>query len=288
MAQLLDEVIVYIRTNPTVVAGLCIAVLVIGVTQAVVSAALGGGLRSGTLTDTYAPFELIARTAVSQNTFIYRFALPKDDSLLGLPLGQHISLCATIDGKMVRRPYTPITPSCTRGYFELLVKTYPAPHGTMSRYLESLPIGNTIDVRGPLGKFSYKRGQHRRLCMIAGGTGITPMYQLLQHVLTTPNDNTQITMVFANVTENDILLRGSLDQLASSYPNQFSVHYVLNNPPRAWNGGVGFVTEDILAEKFGTCQDADLALLCGPPPMNKAMKAILMKLGYKDAQLFKF
>jgi hypothetical protein len=60
--------------------------------------------------------------------------------------------------------------------------------GKMSQYLESLAIGDTIDVKGPTGHVHYLgRGQytldgeaHRtsHISMIAGGTGITPMYQV--------------------------------------------------------------------------------------------------------------
>ncbi len=62
--------------------------------------------------------------------------------------------------------------------------------GRMSQYLEELAIGDTIDVKGPLGHFVYEgRGYYRshgtpgfatKLSMIAGGTGITPMFQVIK------------------------------------------------------------------------------------------------------------
>ena len=43
--------------------------------------------------------------------------------------------------------------------------------------------------------------------MLAGGTGITPMYQVINAILRDPSDRTQLSLVSANVGEDDILLR---------------------------------------------------------------------------------
>lgn len=60
----------------------------------------------------------------------------------------------------------------------------------MTQYMEKMAIGDTIDVKGPLGHFIYHgRGsysQHghtgtvKQMSMIAGGTGITPMWQVIK------------------------------------------------------------------------------------------------------------
>jgi ferredoxin-NADP reductase len=41
----------------------------------------------------------------------------------------------------------------------------------------------------------------RRLGMIAGGTGLTPMLQIVKRVLKRKDDTTQLSLVFANQTE---------------------------------------------------------------------------------------
>ena len=83
--------------------------------------------------------------------------------------------------------------------------------------------------------------------MIAGGTGITPMLQIIRAVIRgrKSGDVTQIDLIFANVNEEDILLREDLDTLAKQ-DEGFRVHYVLNNPPEKWDGGVGFVTPEMI------------------------------------------
>lgn len=43
--------------------------------------------------------------------------------------------------------------------------------------------------------------------MIAGGSGVTPMWQIMQAIDANPADKTKAVLVFGNVTEADILLR---------------------------------------------------------------------------------
>jgi ferredoxin-NADP reductase len=52
----------------------------------------------------------------------YRFSLPRTDDVLGLPVGQHISLSAEISGKEIIRSYTPTSSDDDRGHFDLLIK----------------------------------------------------------------------------------------------------------------------------------------------------------------------
>lgn len=47
--------------------------------------------------------------------------------------------------------------------------------------------------------------------MVCGGSGITPAYQLIQSICNNENDNTQISLIYANRTEEDIWLRKELE-----------------------------------------------------------------------------
>jgi cytochrome-b5 reductase len=73
--------------------------------------------------------------------------------------------------------------------------------------------------------------------MIAGGTGVTPMYQVAAAILKDPQDSTRISLLFGNLTADDILIKQELDALAAAHPKRFSVYYVLNTPPANWAGG---------------------------------------------------
>ncbi|TGZ85373.1 ferredoxin reductase-like protein [Ascodesmis nigricans] len=231
--------------------------------------------------DQFQEFELQEKTVLSHNVAIYKFKLPQQNNILGLPIGQHVSLCAHIDGKDVVRSYTPVSSDNDRGFFSLLIKTYPT--GNISRYVANMKIGQTIKVRGPKGQFVYTPNMCRAFGMIAGGTGITPMLQIIRAVCNNPEDKTQIDLIFANVNEEDILLKEDLDELAKEHAN-FRVHYVLNNPPEGWTGGVGFVTPDMVKQWCPAPAPDVKILLCGPPPMVSALKKATSALGYEPAK----
>lgn len=223
-------------------------------------------------------FPLVEKHVVSPNTALYRFALPNKDDVLGLPIGQHISIQAEINGKNIMRSYTPTSSDDDLGHFDLLIKAYEK--GNISRYISLLKIGDKIRVRGPKGQFKYHASLSRHLGMIAGGTGITPMLQIIRASLKNPLDRTKLSLIYANVNVEDILLRTELDELAEKHPDRFTVFYVLNNPPPNWKGGVGFVTKDQIEQHLPPTSHDIKILLCGPPPMLTAMKKHLDELKY--------
>ncbi|XP_058079207.1 NADH--cytochrome b5 reductase 1-like [Magnolia sinica] len=232
-------------------------------------------------------FKLVERVQLSHNVAKFRFALPTPTSVLGLPIGQHIS-CRGKDsvGDEVIKPYTPTTLDSDVGYFELVIKMYP--QGRMSHHFREMRVGDYMSVRGPKGRFKYQPGQVRAFGMLAGGSGITPMFQVARAILENPKDSTNVHLIYANVTFEDILLKEELDGLASNYPNRFKIYYVLNQPPEVWDGGVGFVSKEMIQAHCPAPAPDIQILRCGPPPMNKAMAAHLEALGYAAEMQFQF
>ncbi|XP_051124637.1 nitrate reductase [NADH]-like [Andrographis paniculata] len=246
------------------------------------------------------PCKLVDKISISHDVRIFRFALPSEDQVLGLPVGKHIFISATIDDKLCMRAYTPSSSIDTVGYFELVVKVYfkgvhpKFPNGgLMSQHLDSLELGSFIDVKGPLGHIEYngkgyftvhgKQKFAKKLAMIAGGTGITPIYQVMQAIMKDPEDTTEMYVVYANRTEDDILLREELDSWAEKFPDRVKVWYVIEKSIKEeeWKYSLGFITENILREHIPASPEDALALACGPPPMLQfAVNPNLEKMGY--------
>uniref|UniRef100_A0AAZ3ST02 NADH-cytochrome b5 reductase n=1 Tax=Oncorhynchus tshawytscha TaxID=74940 RepID=A0AAZ3ST02_ONCTS len=251
---------------------------------------------------------LIDKEIISHDTRKFRFALREKDHVLGLPIGQHIYLSAKPDGVLVVRPYTPVSSDDDVGFVDLVVKNvnpkFPE-GGKMSQYLESLRIGDTIDFRGPSGLLVYqgngafaikaeKKAEPviktaKQVGMIAGGTGITPMLQLITAIMKDPQDQTVCHLLFANQTEKDILLRPELEEIAANHPTRFKLWFTLDRAPEEWEYSQGFISEDMVRDHLPPPGDDTLILLCGPPPMIQfACNPNLDKVGHASSRRFTF
>lgn len=247
----------------------------------------GAASRSGTPTamtavldrKAWKAFKLVRKLTVAPGVYHFFFALPRPTDSMGLPTGQHIALQATIKGKVVSRSYSPVSNNCDLGRIELIVKVYDG--GLMTKHLEQMRIGDTIDIRGPKGAMAYSPSYARHIGMIAGGTGIAPMYQMIRAICEDGSDKTTVSLVYASNTEADILLRPQLDAFATQCPDKFRVHYVLSTPPANWSGSKGYVTEDLIKKYLPAAAPDVKMLLCGPPPMITAMKSQLTALNFK-------
>lgn len=255
---------------------------------------------------------LLEKESLSHDTRRFRFALPSADHILGLPVGQHIYLSAKVNDNLVIRPYTPVTSDDDKGYVDLVIKVYfkdvhpKFPEGgKMSQHLNSMNIGDTIDVRGPSGKLIYigqgtfniredKKSppvahHAKHVGMIAGGTGITPMLQLIREIFKDPRDQSQLSLLFCNQSEEDILLKNELEEIAAAQPERFKLWFTVDRPTPGWKYSSGFVNAEMISEHLPPPGDSTLILMCGPPPMiNFACLPNLDKLGYSPLMRFAY
>ncbi|CAO3608560.1 unnamed protein product [Cunninghamella echinulata] len=208
------------------------------------------------------------------------------------------------------RPYTPINPNPYKdGFIDLIVKRYPG--GSVSRTLFAFPLNESIFIRGPMiEEYQYESNTKDEIGMIAGGTGISPMYQMIQHILTDPNDDetTKLWLIYANKTEDDILLKKELDQLEKEYAHRFKIKYVIEYPSEDWQGEKGRISETIIRSMlydetskknaddhkrfiFVSGPDGMLNFICGQRALDYSqgeLSGLLAKLGLKSNEVWKF
>lgn len=228
----------------------------------------------------YKNLPLVVKDEVAPAVFRLVFKLPTQNDLIGIPIGQHVAIKGQVEGKAVSRSYTPTSNNLDRGKLELLVKCYP--DGALTgKYLAHLQVGDEVSFRGPKGAMKYHNGLCKRIGMIAGGTGITPMYQLIRAICEDDRDLTEVSLVYANRSEGDILLRKELDRFARAYPRNLKVWYMLDKPPKDWPFGSGYVSRETIAAKLPQMSDDTKVMLCGPPGLVEGSKGALVDLGFK-------
>jgi len=236
---------------------------------------------TGVLTrSTYQKFALRDKVELSDSVFRFVFDLPKSSSILGLPIGQHITIRGTVDDHSVTRSYTPISNNRDLGRLELLIRIYP--DGKLGNYLKALQPGDRVEIRGPKGAMRYRKGMSKELGLVGGGTGITPLFQIIRAVCEDKTDNTKLRLLYANRSEADIMLRKRLDAFAEASNGQFEVHYMLDKPPAGWQYGTGHIDKDVLKQKMPEVSEHNKVLLCGPPGLVNATKNNLVELGWKE------
>lgn len=262
-------------------------------------------------TEEWASVPLLERIPVTKTSSVLRFGLP-DKSL---PM--NLSTCACIlakasikgeDGKEedVVRPYTPISTNKLVGCFDLLIKDYGG-NGMSNHLCKTVAVGDTVDFKHIVFNVKLQAPfAQKKIIMMVGGTGITPMIQAL-HAILGGDDGNEVVVFYGSRTEDDILGRTLIDSWAKEYPDKLKVVHVLSEASAAennneWKGRTGYITREVVEEEAGSsfgpeCGDDVIVFVCGPPPMYNALcgsrgedeiKGLLAEMGYKKEQVYKF
>lgn len=267
----------------------------------------------------WTPATLKERKWISHDTAEYKFTLPERTNYLGLGTCQHVEFGFHLRDRMLIRPYTPTKPVFSRGSevdaelydaelydgegtFQLTVKTYfpdeEQPGGALSNILAVMSIGQTVEMRGPMGDIIYnghgkfsifgKEESFKKVSLVLGGTGLTPGYALVARACLDHEDPTEVRVVDANKSEADILLRKELRHLEEFSEGRLKVTHVLSEAGDEWEGLTGHVTKEIMQEHLFPPQEDNLVLLCGPPTMiQKVVVPGLEEWGYDhDKNMF--
>lgn len=112
---------------------------------------------------------------------------------------------------------------------------------------------------------------------------------MMQAVLKDKGDPTMIKLIFANQTQEDILLEKELDALAQD--QRFCIHYLLSKPKdgKYDKGSVGRVSQQLIKDQLFGASETTLCLLCGPQGMiDQACLPALDQLGYSQDNIVIF
>jgi len=263
----------------------------------------------------YKKYKLIKKTQYNHDCIVFRFALETSETVLGLPVGNHVMVKYEEDDKeqslpAIMRAYTPISSDSDVGYFELLIKIYS--DGALTSKLQQLQTDQYIDVKGPLGLIHYSQpgelkvktgaDRHRLLSakkigMLAGGSGITPVFQILNHIQgNKASDGTQVSLIFSNKSDRDILLREELEEMSKNNEN-IKIYFTLTEAGKddneqdikgPQNMMRGYIDQAKIEKYIYPPSDDVVVMFCGPIAFNKAMKKALNVIGYPSTNVLKF
>ena len=148
------------------------------------------------------------------------------------------------------------------------------------RRLESLKKGETVIVKGPVGKF-YCDDSGGTIVMIAGGIGITPIRSILKSLEKKRGDHSKIILIYGNLNREDIAFRDELENL--KLPDYRLVH-VLSDTIGMENAYQGFIIAEIVATEVPGSANATY-MISGPPVMVEAVKKALAKIRIPEGRI---
>lgn len=250
--------------------------------------------------DEWIDLKLKEAKQISHDSKHYVFELKNPDDVSGLITASCLmAKYVTEKGNNVIRPYTPVSDVEQKGTIEFVIKTYES--GKFSKHVWGLNPNDTVSFKGPIVKWKWEPNQFKKISLIGGGSGITPLYQLLHEITKNPEDKTKVDLYYGSQTVNDILLKKEIDQIAETHKDQVNVHYFIDKKEDGWNGHVGFITKDFLKENLPGPSPDNKIFVCGPPPLYNAISGnkvspteqgpvtgALADLGYNNDHVYKF
>lgn len=231
------------------------------------------------------PYKVINNTKVSSDSNILTIALPTGRSILGwhpqIPTCISISKPESETGSILKKSYSPISVPSQQNTFQLLVKSYtPRIGGGVGAYLCNLKVNDVIEAKVKPQRIMHEATEvHNRwkhIGLIAGGTGIAPLYQLLMILLQDCDRSVKIHVLSINRKKEDVLLKKELDELSAKYSDRVFVTYSLTGDEDVVKDGTES-SEQLYKTGRGDVQLANHAL-----PSPAAGKEVMIFICGKD------
>ncbi len=231
-------------------------------------------------TDNPKKYKIKSVDSITHDTSAFKFELAEGESLDFLP-GDHMMMSAEIEGGKHQRPYTPSSTPDDNGYFEIIIKRYE--NGLMSSYVHEKSVGDEVILQGPTKGGHFNQGMAKRIGMVAGGAGVTPFISIVRTAIRR-NWEVDMTLLFANKSAEDIILKDEFDKYAAEHDN-FKIVHTIDEEEEGWNGHVGHIDQDMLKANLPEPGSDTLIFLCGPPMMEFQLRKAVLALGYDKKQL---
>jgi ferredoxin-NADP reductase len=171
-----------------------------------------------------------------------------------------------------KRPFT-FTNLPTDDFLEFTIKTYPEHKGVTNELLH-LKQNDELVLHDVFGTINYK-GEG---VFIAGGAGVTPFISILRN-LKSKNEIGNNTLIFANKTKADIILKKEFEELLGDA----FINILSDEKIEGYHHGR--ITEEFLKTSVSSFDQH--FYICGPPPMMKSIEDQLINLGVHKEHIVK-
>lgn len=194
--------------------------------------------------------------------------------------GQHLTVKVNIKDEILYRTFSISSIPNTDNFLTLTIKRIKG--GKVTNFLaENLKVGDSLEVTAPSGQFflNPEPANQKHYVMIAGGSGITPIYSMIGTVLKF-EPKSKITLLYANRNANSIIFKEKFEKWTKDFPDQLEVKHFLSEEENPKNAIKGYITKVSLEELINQHSKTKLDYyLCGPEMMTNKLIEDLMYLG---------
>ena len=226
-----------------------------------------------------------------------RVVFEPHEGLTNYRCGQFLTLVVHPPGSAtaLRRSYSLCSAPETGAAPSVLIKRLVG--GAVSGYLiDHLRVGNQLDSLPPMGRFTLPTQSSLHYVMVAGGSGITPLFSLAQGILARDKAS-RILLLYASQQEADILLRQDIYALSQAHPGRLMVKHYLSRQPTSFQAAdtdnlqkgrldKGSLQADLDAF-MGPKADKQLVnyMLCAPRALQEAARSWLLAQAISDKNI---
>ena len=164
--------------------------------------------------------------------------------------------------------------------FEMVVRNV----GNVSNAMHQLSKGDKVFIRGPFGTTfpvdDAMKGQD--ILFICGGIGLVPVRSAIQYVLDNRDDYGRVMILFGAKTPRERLFTDEFEQWRKV--KNVTLLQTVDRRDENWYGAEGVITTLMPLVKVD--ETRTIAIICGPPIMYKFVITELLKMKFRDDQIY--
>jgi ferredoxin-NADP reductase/mono/diheme cytochrome c family protein len=224
--------------------------------------------------------QLVQITPQTSDSRTLRFAVMGGRAFRAMP-GQFLTFSFLFNGRKEVRCYSICSSPARTGYVEITPKRLT--NGFVSTFLnDHAAIGMTVEATGPFGQFFFNQHEHKKIVLIAAGSGITPMMAMLSYIDDLCLD-TEVNLLYCVRTEGDIIFRQELEDLRRRLRG-FRYYVLLSQPDLEWTRNRGHLDREFIQRTVPNLRNKEF-FLCGPPGFMNTARGILAELGVQPERI---
>jgi sulfite reductase subunit B len=223
----------------------------------------------------YRPIEAEVLEVITETPTIKTIRFRPKEAIIFVA-GQFVEI--TVPG-VGEAPFTPSSRPSQKDMMEVTIMKV----GKVTEKIHELKKGDTIGVRGPMGKgYPVDDFKGKEVLVVGGGCGFAPLRSLMYELFDRSSDFKKLFFRGGCKTPKELIYKDETGEWEKR--KDLDLKLTVDKTDGPWKGHVGVVTTilDGIKMDFKT----GIAVVCGPPIMMKFATKKLLEMGFKENNIY--